>query len=136
MVFFSNMIPIHEENIRIDKQFPVMMSVIKPFCLFLFKILMGSSDNDVRSVTLKCICCEWNVTFKPHNFMDQNLRWWIHSCRFWCLVTLELNGLLLSLIIFMLILNICYQNGVKMHHSIMKNCATNCEGKYLKTCVF
>ena len=64
--------PIHTARLSIDNQFPVMMSVIKPLSIFSFKVLMRDGKVYVRSVTLRCICCEWYVTFQPERFTEES----------------------------------------------------------------
>ena len=68
--YFDNMIPIHAGKLSIGNQFLFIMSLIKSFSLLQFEIIMGSRKYGVSVVTLKCICCEKNVTFQPHDFVE------------------------------------------------------------------
>ena len=46
----------------INDQFPVMMSMIQSFSLYLFKLLMRDSTYGVISITIIFTCCDKNVT--------------------------------------------------------------------------
>ena len=70
-LYVDNIIPIHAENISIEQQYPVVMFMIKKNPFFSFETIIGSRKDDLRSVTLKFVCCEINVTFQPQSFTEK-----------------------------------------------------------------
>ena len=73
--YFDNMTPIHSEKLSIENQCLVIISVIKEFYLFLFKTIIGFRKKDVRSVTIKYICCDKNTTFQHRVAQNNHLHW-------------------------------------------------------------